>query len=144
MIEIFGKFGQIVSVKFLTNAVGIKRAFLTFDTYDQAVRALDMHLRQYRGHLLRVAFANRMLKERPGFSVSIVVKGTLYSEIDVFNTFKLCGDISYMWTRNYKKEDNVSALYHVIDFKHRDAVRVALETRKLVTGSKCKVGAIVR
>lgn len=75
MVEIFGKFGQILSVKFAINAANIKRAFLTFDTYDQAVKALDMHLRQYRGHLLRVAFAHKMLKERPGFSVSIVVKG---------------------------------------------------------------------
>lgn len=144
MVEIFGKFGQILSVKFAINAANIKRAFLTFDTYDQAVKALDMHLRQYRGHLLRVAFAHKMLKERPGFSVSIVVKGNHYNEIDVFNTFKLCGDISYLWTRSYKKEDNMTALYHVIDFKHRDAVRVALETHKLVNGSKCKVGAIVR
>ncbi|KXJ74554.1 hypothetical protein RP20_CCG013415 [Aedes albopictus] len=144
MVEIFGKFGQIVSVKFAINSANIKRAFLTFDTYDQAVKALDMHLRQYRGHLLRVAFANRALRERPGFSVSIVVKGTQYTEIDVFNTFKLCGDISYLWTRSYKTDGNMTALYHVIDFKHRDAVLVALETHKLVTGSKCKVGAIVR
>lgn len=143
-MEIFGKFGQIMSIKFTINSANIKRAFVSFDTYDQAVKALEMHLRQYRGHLLRVAFANRTQKERPGFSVSIVVKGNQYDEVDVYNTFKLCGDISYVWTRNYKAEGNVSALYHVIDFKHRDAVRVALETHKLVTGSRCKVGAIVR
>lgn len=144
IVEIFGKFGQIISIKFTINTANIKRAFVSFDTYDQAVKALEMHLRQYRGHLLRVAFANKLNKERPGFSVSIVVKGNQYDEVDVYNTFKLCGDISYVWTRNYKAEGNVSALYHVIDFKHRDAVRVALETHKLVTGNRCKVGAIVR
>lgn len=81
IVEIFGKFGQIMSIKFTINSANIKRAFVSFDTYDQAVKALEMHLRQYRGHLLRVAFANRTQKERPGFSVSIVVKGNR-KEID--------------------------------------------------------------
>lgn len=75
MLEIFGKYGQIVSIKFAPQNIGTKRAYLRFDTYDQALKAFDMHLKQYRGHLVRVAFMNKRQKERPGYSVIIKVAG---------------------------------------------------------------------
>lgn len=145
LLEIFGKYGQIVSLKFATQNIGTKRAYLRFDTYDQALKALDMHLKQYRGHLVRVAFTNKRQKERPGYSVVVRVSGKHYDEIDIFNTFKLCGDISYYWTRfsNPPSGSNIPTVYGVIDFKHRDAVRAALETHKLMNGRRCQVGAIL-
>ncbi|XP_058467281.1 uncharacterized protein LOC131440216 [Malaya genurostris] len=135
--EIFGKFGQIVKLKLPTFNIGTKRAFITFDTFDQAVRALDMHLRLYRGHLLRVAFNNKKQKERPGFAVNVSVNGQ-YDEVAIYDTFKMCGEITYIWTRIYHSKS-----FCVIDFKHRDAVRAAVGTHKLLNGHKCKVCTIV-
>lgn len=73
MLEVFGKYGQIVSLTFAPMNIGTKRAYLQFDTFDQALKALDMHLKQYRGHLVRVAFKNKRQKERPGYSVIVKV-----------------------------------------------------------------------
>lgn len=71
---------------------------------------------------------------------------TDYNEIAIYNTFKLCGDISYYWTRyttpGASARKKIYA-YGVIDFKHRDAVRAALETFKLANGRRCTVAAIV-
>ncbi|XP_065089543.1 uncharacterized protein LOC135710792 [Ochlerotatus camptorhynchus] len=144
MLEIFGKYGQIVSFKFATQNIGTKRAYLRFDTYDQALKALDMHLKQYRGHLVRVAFMNKRQKERPGYSIIVQVARKHYDEIVIYNTFKLCGDISYFWTRfSNTTAGKIARVYGVIDFKHRDAVRAARETYKLVNGKRCTVAAIM-
>lgn len=144
-MELFGKYGPIVSVKFATHNIGTKRAYLVFDTYDQAFKALDMHLKQYRGHLMRVAFVNKRTKERPGHSVVVKVSGKHYDEIDIYNTFKMCGDITNFWTRfiTPHTEGAIARPYGVIDFKHPDAVREARDTTKLVSNKRCQVVPIV-
>ncbi|XP_055632083.1 uncharacterized protein LOC129771947 [Toxorhynchites rutilus septentrionalis] len=134
---IFSRFGQIVALKIPAHNVGTKRAYMRFDTFDQAVKAFEMHLRQYRGHLLRVAFTNKRHRERPGYAVNVSVGG-YYDEISIYDTFRMCGDITYVWTRVYNGKS-----YCVLDFKHPDAVRAALETHKLLDGTKCKVTAIL-
>ncbi|XP_055547498.1 uncharacterized protein LOC129731336 isoform X2 [Wyeomyia smithii] len=136
VVDIFGKFGQIVKITLIT-VFDKKKAFIKFDTFDQAVRALEMHLRIYRGNLLRVAFINKKQRERPGYSVSVASKGP-YDEVVMYDTFKMCGEITNIWTRIY-----MNTTYCVIDFKHHDAVRAAMDTDRLITGQKCKCRAIV-
>lgn len=85
MSVIFGRFGQIVGLKIPAHNVGTKRAYIKFDTFDQAVKAFDMHLRQYRGHLLRVAFTNKRHKERPGYAVNVSVAGRKYLFLFLFD-----------------------------------------------------------
>ncbi|XP_053697415.1 uncharacterized protein LOC128744423 [Sabethes cyaneus] len=134
--DVFGKFGLILKLKLLV--VGDKkRATITFDTVSQAERALEMHLRIYRYHLLRVAFQGLKRKERPGFAVAVAVRGA-YDEISMFQTFKLCGKITNVWTRFYGDRP-----FCIIDFEHRDAVRAALDTTKLNSGANCKVRSVI-
>ncbi|XP_053684889.1 uncharacterized protein LOC128734626 [Sabethes cyaneus] len=134
--DVFSQFGQIVTIN-LTLAHGQKRAFIKFDTLDQAIRALEMHLKLYRGQLLRVAFQNKKPKERPGFAISVAAKEP-YDEIAMYETFKMYGEITNIWTRYHNDK-----AYCVIDFKHRDAVPAALDAEKLITGNSCKARAIV-
>lgn len=139
LVELFGKFGEIVSHRFVkhTQNFDTVRAYVTFDTLDQAVRALDMHLKRYRKLLLRVAFVNKRQSWRAGFAVNVTVAKD-YDEIPIYETFKMCGEITCLWTRLYNLKK-----YCVIDFKHRDAVPIALEVRQLHNGWKCKVSAII-
>ncbi|KAL9694272.1 hypothetical protein quinque_013557 [Culex quinquefasciatus] len=125
--ELFGKYGEVVSHRFVEHPQNFetKRAYVTFDTLDQAVRGLDLHLKRHRQLLLRVAFVNKRQMWRAGFAVNVT-------------TFKMCGEITCLWTRLFN-----SKKYCVIDFKHRDAVPIALEVRQLHNGWKCRVTAII-
>lgn len=73
--ELFGKYGEVVSHRFVMHPQNFetKRAYVTFDTLDQAVRGLDLHLKRYRNLLLRVAFVNKRQMWRAGFAVNVTV-----------------------------------------------------------------------
>lgn len=139
LTNLFGKYGEVVSHRFVMHPQNFetKRAYVTFDTLDQAVRALDLHLKRYRNLLLRVAFVNKRQIWRAGFAVNVTVAKD-YDELPIYETFKMCGEITCMWTRLYNMKK-----YCVIDFKHRDAVPIALEVRQLHNGWKCRVTAII-
>lgn len=137
--ELFGKYGEVVSHRFVEHPQNFetKRAYVTFDTLDQAVRGLDLHLKRHRQLLLRVAFVNKRQMWRAGFAVNVTVAKD-YDELPIYETFKMCGEITCLWTRLFN-----SKKYCVIDFKHRDAVPIALEVRQLHNGWKCRVTAII-
>lgn len=146
LTKVFGRFGQIVGQEFLTsNSLVLirtkhKRANITYDTVDQAQRAIaEMHLRRFRNNLLTVRLANTIYWPRPGYSVKVkVYEG--FSELAVYDTFRMCGAITDLWVRctNSKKK----FIYVVLDFKHRDAVPAAMEIRKINIGWPCEVTLI--
>lgn len=146
LTQVFGRFGQIVAQEILTNNSLVlirtkhKRANITYDTVEQAQRAIaGMHLKRFRNNLLTVRLSNMIYWPRPGYSVKVkVYEG--FSEMAVYDTFRMCGAIMDLWVRctNSKKQ----FIYVVLDFKHRDAVPAAMEIRKINIGWPCEVTLI--
>ncbi|XP_039432134.1 uncharacterized protein LOC120414878 [Culex pipiens pallens] len=141
LTELFGRFGQIVAIKSV-NGVNMtrikrKRAHITFETVEQARRAIGtMHLKRYRNVLLTVQQSNMVVWPRPGYAVKVFVHEG-HSELAIYDTFKMCGTITNIWTRFDKKHKDIP--FYLVDFLHQDALPAALELFKLNIGWPCQV-----
>lgn len=134
LAQVFGRFGQIVAQELLSQDVKYKRAYIRYSTVEQAQRAVaGMHLECFRNGLLTVRLCSLITRPRTGFSVKVFSQSA-FSEMAVYDTFKMCGAIVDLWVRSKRRK-----MYCVVDFKHRDAVRAAMEVRKLNIGWPCDV-----
>ncbi|XP_053694506.1 uncharacterized protein LOC128742236 [Sabethes cyaneus] len=140
--EKFSQFGQIVSLRPSYSQNGqrkkTKRVYIEFDTYNQALQALGLHLTLYRGHIMRVRFAN----QRPTLQGVFAVKATFtdpimmeysaeLSEVKVLERFKKHGPIANLYSRN--------SLEYLIVYKHSHSATAALSENHVKDSWKCVV-----
>ncbi|XP_058812145.1 uncharacterized protein LOC131676821 isoform X2 [Topomyia yanbarensis] len=135
--EMFGTFGEIVTIRMesVTHGKFDKRmqAFIEFDTYNQAVGALDLHLTRYRRQIIRVCFANKRPKPQLELAISVSVRGVELEETSVLDTFKTCGDISNMWSKRAR-----SITYYLVIFRQWKSIAPALRINSLINGKACE------
>ncbi|XP_053669844.1 uncharacterized protein LOC128720208 [Anopheles nili] len=131
--NLFSKYGLIKSViEPKTRSTDTKSMVIRFNTMRQANAAKKMHLTTIMGRLIRVGIYNDQYKARPEYAVVVSCTG-LYSEIAIYETFKSCGKIGYLWTRKLKESDVC-----VIDFEDSKSAIAALKITYLHNGNRCK------
>ncbi|KFB37189.1 AGAP001640-PA-like protein [Anopheles sinensis] len=141
--ELFGKYGNIVLVSEQKRQIlnpnsnqNTKGFVIQYETNYQAIRALDMHLTILLGQLIRVDQFKKQYKERSDHAVSVTCTDK-YSEVAIYETFKSCGDVRFIWTRVINGQETC-----IIDYKDRAAVQAALKITYLHSGGRCKAVAM--
>ncbi|XP_050085364.1 uncharacterized protein LOC126571126 [Anopheles aquasalis] len=109
-----------------------KSAIVKFPNINQATRALDVHLSECQGYLLRVQPFKQPYK--PGFPISVTCTDMrLFSEYFIYETFKTCGTVQNVWTTTI---DGVKAC--IVDFRSKVSVPIALKITYLHSGGRCR------
>ncbi|XP_055523399.1 uncharacterized protein LOC129717489 [Wyeomyia smithii] len=144
LTEKLAQFGQVLSIIPSPSRNGwrrkIKRVYVEFDTYNQALQALALHLTLFRGHLLRVRFANQ--RRRSAQQMLYAVKVTYLDprtveptvprhELRVLERFRKHGPIVDLYSRDI--------LNYMVVFKHITSVTTALKEDYMRRDVKCVV-----
>uniref|UniRef100_A0AAG5CTA1 RRM domain-containing protein n=1 Tax=Anopheles atroparvus TaxID=41427 RepID=A0AAG5CTA1_ANOAO len=141
--EIFSKYGNIEFVVERSSHIldpntnmNSKGFVIKYETNHQAIRAMDMHLTILRGQLIRVDQFKKQYKERPGHAISVTCADK-YSEVAIYETFKSCGEVRFLWTRLIQGKETC-----IIDYKDKITVKAAQKITYLHSGGRCKATPI--
>uniref|UniRef100_A0A182NS18 RRM domain-containing protein n=1 Tax=Anopheles dirus TaxID=7168 RepID=A0A182NS18_9DIPT len=133
VLALFRKYGNILHISEPQSRVPDSTTYvLKFETMHQANMALELNLTMLQGKLLRVELCKRPHKSRPGRAIMVVCTG-IYSEVEIFDTFKSCGKISFI--RTIEKPEGEVCL---IDFEDKESATAALKITYLHNGNRCK------
>uniref|UniRef100_A0A182JVU8 RRM domain-containing protein n=1 Tax=Anopheles christyi TaxID=43041 RepID=A0A182JVU8_9DIPT len=131
--KLFSHYGK---VEFVSEAKSLtpdsKTMILKFETMYQAYMALEQHLKTVLGRVIRVTFHQTRYKPSTDRVIGVTCNGP-YSEVEIFDTFKSCGKITYMKTIG-KPGNEVC----VLDFEQKVSATAALKITYLHNGNRCK------
>ncbi|XP_035795838.1 uncharacterized protein LOC118468769 [Anopheles albimanus] len=132
--DLFSNAGKakIIQLSQPENPKESKSAIVKFQNINQATRALDVHLREYQGLLLKVQRYKQPYQL--GFPISVTCSDMrLFSEYFIYETFKTCGPVQNVWTTTV---DGVKAC--IVDFRSKVSVPIALKITYLHSGGRCR------
>ncbi|XP_052865850.1 uncharacterized protein LOC128272141 [Anopheles cruzii] len=141
--DVFNKYGVIKLIqtpKQRPSAVvaNTRTVLIIFATMHQATQALEANLTMLMGHLIKVSRYKEPISPRPGYAISVTCPDqTIFSEVAIYDTFKSCGDVRFIWTR---KENGKKTC--LIDYVKTESVATALKITYLHSGGRCRAVAI--
>lgn len=131
--KLFSHYGKVEFVsETKTFTPDSKTMIVKFETMYQAYMALEQNLKTVLGRLIRVTVHETRYKMSANRGIGVTCNGP-YSEVEIFETFKSCGNIVFMRTVGTPGNEVC-----VLDYQSKDSAAAALKITYLHNGSRCK------